>query len=85
MKSEKWTVSHRELDSEPASDATWAKHNGCTGPLVQPRNYTATYLSRDGEFQIVHTTAIYRRYEGCPATAPVEWCAPSPSPPLAAD
>ena len=65
------------LDTEPQSDATWAKHNGCKGPLVQPRNYTATYTSKDPETrgQTVHTTAIYRKYEGCPPTAPVEWCA----------
>ena len=29
------------LDTEPASDATWACHNGCTGPLTNPRNYVA--------------------------------------------
>ena len=65
------------LDSEPQSDATWAKHNGCKGPLVQPRNYTATYTSKDPETrgQTIQTTAIYRKYEGCPPTAPVEWCA----------
>ena len=61
--------------SEAESDQTWAKHNGCAGPLTQPRNYSATFISRDPESpgRIVPTTAIYWKWEGCPAAAPVEY------------
>ena len=61
--------------SEHDSDHTWARHNGCKGALTQPRNYSAKFISRAPATKgtVVPTTAIYWRYEGCPATAPVEY------------
>ena len=58
------------LDSEPESDKVWSQHNGCTGPLANPLNTSATYRSENGPVQ---TTAIKWVWTGCPETAPVEY------------
>jgi len=59
------------LMSEPESDKTWADHNGCTGELT---NVTMPATYRDHTTgQTVDTTAIYHKWNGCPATAPVEY------------
>ena len=60
------------LDSEPESDKAWAQHNGCTGPLTNPENTSATYGNRESP-EPVHTTAIKWVWTGCPKTAPVEY------------
>ena len=62
------------LMTEPASDKTWALHNGCSGQLTSTA-VRATYRSPrpSGKPMIVETTAVHHVWGGCPTAAPVEW------------
>ena len=62
------------LMAEPASDKTWALHNGCSGQLTSTA-VRATYRSTppSGKPLTVETTAVHHVWGGCPASAPVEY------------
>ena len=68
-----------EMYPEPESDAVWARHNGCRGPLTS-RNVSSTFnpgdvleAPADVTNSAMDGVATHWTWNGCPATAPVEY------------